>query len=386
MPILETSGDAGFQPIKLAISLQKGYAKEYRDRNWFNQVYFNKLSMYHALEGYIPILYRFEFRDTERRDYPVPENLLMTYYYPQKRKMSNLNGIIVIGGHPDISNAYSVTKVITPQLESLSLTKHAISHEFTQQMIDESLNMLAKPPQTKEIVEILKKSMNKNDEQLSTFYPILADPAYETQKLGIPNDFHIDGVFVFKVTEDFFSGTDIGKGILSLSLYHSKSATNIIKPDLAFPLIFKWQPVYNDILIELIKEDSKILPPSFSGQLIPSIILFNHRDTKDYTALIATVNVIEDQLYYCVAIAKTGHTDGRPLSLLSSALRREKFGQEKWLKIIENRHVIAEDSVRNQEYELDLISTDLIQVVAEINLTADGVFDLGILESIELEE
>jgi len=372
-----------FEPMYLAITLPKGYAKEYKDRNLFDSIYFSKLSMYHEQEGYIPILYDFQLQHNGVPDEPVPDKMLMTFYYPETKRMSNLNGIVVMGGQPDIYEAYQLTKQITPYLESLTLDKHGISHTQTISTIDESLHQLANPTTIRSARSVLKRSLSKKGEDLETFFPFLADTQYDQSNLSLPDDFAIDAVFMFGITEEFFSSTSIGTGISSLKLYHRQGST--LSPSLAFPLIFKWQPVYNDILKQL-KQSRSALSPDYRGRLVPQTVIFKHHDDDQITALISAIEYDQGKFTYHVAVANSNHDDGQPLSLLQAALSREKFGRSAWVDRLDNRNIIPKDSIKDQDYAEDLISEKLKMVVPETDLTSDGVFDLGKLRAIEVED
>lgn len=368
-----------FRPIHFALTLPKGFAKEYKDRDWFNSIYFSKLSMSQEQEGYTPILYNFTLKSEASYDLPVPERLLMTFYYPEKR-MSNLNGLIMIGGQPDIYQSYQITKTITPYLESLTLDEHGIGHDATISVIEETLNQLANPTSLRSTHEIIERSQGKTGDDLSTFYPILTDPEYEQDKLSLPMDFAIDAVFMFKIDPSFFSSTEIGAGLLSLRLYGMPEMNT--KPYLAFPLIFKWQPIYNDIL-NTIKQARGVLPDGYEGRLVPSTIVFDREGNQQKTALISAIGEFEGQLYYHVAVANSGADDGQPLSLLQSQLSREKFGQPDWVTKLDKLKSIPEDSIR-QEMDEAQIAAQLLLKVPETEVTVDGRFDLGKLRSIEL--
>lgn len=365
-----------------ALTLPKGYAKEYKDRNYFNSIYFSKLSMYHEQEGYIPILYQFDIEQDSSTDYQLPNSLLMTFYYPESRRMSNLNGLVIVGGQPSIYQAYQMTRSLTPYLESLTLEEHGIGHDATRAVIEETLNQLANPISVRSTQEVIERSQGKSGEDLSTFFPILGDDNYQREQLALPMDFAIDAIFIFKITDEFFQTTQIGSGIESMQLFGSEQM--MTKPSLAFPLIFKWQPIYNDILNSLKKAQGAI-PHDYSGKLIPSIIIFDRQGSDQKTALISAVQRNENDLYLHIAVANSGAEDGQPLSLLQKALAREKFGQQRWMEKLENNKIIPEDSIRDQEYGEDLIASQLTLKLPETQLTTDGVFDLGKLRSLQVE-
>ncbi|MHA2502731.1 MAG: hypothetical protein ACXAE3_07675 [Candidatus Kariarchaeaceae archaeon] len=368
-----------FAPVTLALTLPKGYAKEYMDREWFNTIYFQKLSMYHEQEGYIPILYNFIIDSFTQSEEPTPEQVLMTFYYPEKR-MSNLNGLVIIGGRPDIYTSFQMTKTLTPYLESLTLDEHGIGHLTTISVIDETLRQLATPTSVRPTQEVIERSQGKTGEQLSTFFPVLADEDYKRERLSLPTDFAIDAVFMFQIDDSFFSTTEIGMGINTMRMYAKPGSET--EPSLAFPLVFKWQPVYNDILTSL-KNAKRMMPSNFDGRLVPSVIIFERHGSDQNTALISAIGTYEDKLYYHVALANSGAANGQPLSLLQSALSREKFGREEWSARLVNPKSVPEDSIRDEPFGEDFIYSQLNLIVPETDLTADGRFDLGKLRAIK---
>ena len=183
------------------------------------------------------------------------------------------------------------------------------------------------------------------------------------------------------INEEFFESTEIGKGIETFRLYRQDNSS--ITPVLAFSLVFKWQPIYNDILNQL-KKDPSMLSNQYKGQLIPSVVIFKRQEDDGMTALISAIMPYNGRLYYHVIVANSGSTDGQPLSLLQAALGREKFGKESWVKRLDNLNFIPEDSIKDQEYADDLISSQLKLVVPETELTSDGQFDLGKLRSLQV--
>jgi len=301
----------------------------------------------------------------------------MTFFYPESKRMSNLNGIVIIGGRPDIYEAYHTTRMITPYLESLLLDKHQISHQETIATIDETLHQVANPIKIRGVEEILERTQAKSGKELRTFFPYLS-AGTDDASLVLPHNFRVDGVFMMGIAGSFFSSTAIGTGIETIRVYRRSGSE--LSPSLAFPLIFKWQPVYNDILKQL-KSDQSMLPPGYEGYLIPSVVIFQRHESREMTALITSIEEYQGQLYYHVAVANSGAADGQPLSLLQAALSREKFGQPAWVDRLDQQY-IPDESQQDQIYAEDLISTELNLVVPETELQTEGEFDLGKLRAL----
>ncbi|MCY3412224.1 MAG: hypothetical protein INQ03_11375 [Candidatus Heimdallarchaeota archaeon] len=380
-PAGEESGEVinkfAYSPINLAITLPKGFIHEYRERHWFDQIYFGKLSMSSEQQGYKPILYKFNLQSEGTYDEPLPDNILLTFFYPEKRN-TQLAGIVIIGGNPDIYYAYQTSELLTPYLEAILVEKHPYSLDTHKQVISETLNLVASPTNYRSSAEIYAQTVRKTGDAVSSFYPILLQE--EQQSLTLPNSFKVDALYSLEVEKEFFNTEKIGAGAKSLSLFVNRQGEtlyNEIEGHLVFPLILKWMPIYADILTQMNKAHS-VLPYKYEGYIKPEVIIFEQLNEQSYTALITSITEDEGKLFYNVAIARSGYSEGQPLSLLQSALLREKFGLVSWRKTMEEKQLNEEP----KEYT-DRITMNLIKVLDTVNLRTDeGVFDLGLVLSL----
>ncbi len=361
-----------FEAIGLALTLPKGFAIEYKQRNWFDQVYFGMISMSQEQRGYRPILYQFELDHDKKYGVPLPSRILLTFYQPEKKRISQLVGIVIIGGQPDIYAADTATKILTPHLESLLIDKHSVETKLHENIIEETLIRVSSPIKVKSIVQILETSERKEGEKLATFFPILADEDFQQKKLSLPHDFQVDGAFVFGLNDDFFTTDEIGGGLETLSLYAKEQGDKTINGGLSFPLIIKWQPVYNDILTQLKKTQNKALPQEYGGKIKPAVVIFHQERDNSYTALISTVTTVQDQQFYNVAVARSGYHEGKPLSFLLSALSREKFGEDVWVR-----------RMREHDFSEDALFIDWKNLLDKIALRSEGKFDIGIIRALK---
>ncbi len=370
-----------FPPIELALILPKGFIHEYKDRKWFDQIYFGKLAMSNDQSGYKPILYQFSLEYSNKYDQPLPENILMTFYYPETKSITNLSGLVIIGGQANIYESYRITKLLTPQLEALLLEKYPISNDKQISMIEETLSLVSTPVNIKSPYDIMEQTVRSKGSDLTTFYPIIDQE--EMTELSLPNDFRVDAVFVISIEDNFFSTEKIGDGLQDLTLFvnDGKQIYKQITADLVYPLILKWQPVYNDILSKLKKRENKILPNDFKGHLKPNIVAFEQSDGSN-TVLISKVTTIKDKNYYNVALARSGYgNDGKPISLIQSALSREKFGSETWRKQIDTYNLELKNVKTSSS---DHISLNLKNVIDKLSLlTKEREFDLGLVLSLK---
>jgi hypothetical protein len=116
------------------------------------------------------------------------------------------------------------------------------------------------------------------------------------------------------------------------------------------------------------------------------VVIFRNQKTDEYTALISSIGEYAGTLYYHIALATSGRQGGQPLSLLEKQLGREKFGQDSWVNRVVEQNTGFKDGYRDSMFAEDLISTDLVEVVARTSLSSEGSFDLGRLQAINLEE
>lgn len=220
----------------------------------------------------------------------------------------------------------------------------------------------------KEILEVLEE---KSAEQITSFYPIFGDADYKKQLLSLPNNFQLHAIFILEISEKFFHTEHMGEGIKTLSFYRDESIGKVITGSDAFPLIIKWQPLYNDIQTELQKYGTGILPKTFTGYVKPKIIIFKTQD--NITGLITKVTEIDGKQYINIGIAKSGSKNGQPLSLLDIQLNREKFGSKQWKERITEHY----DSS-------DAISYNLSKVIDEEYIQDEnGMLDLGKIKSFQ---
>jgi len=370
----------GFSPIELAITLPKGFAREYQGRDWFNQIYFGMLSQSQESEGYKPILYKFIFDHQTSDSASLPKNILLTFYYPDNKLQTSVSGISIIGGQPEINDAYETTKQLVPYLESLYLDKHKNADSLIKEIISEKLSFVSNPISIKPIEQILEGTVNKKGDQLKTFYPILAQSDLAIDSLSIPETFRIDAVFRFGISEVFFNSNSIGGGLKQMSLY-TRTNGKPIDSSLALPLIIRWQPVYNDILSAL-KSRKQIFPQGYDGRILPSIIVFERPEDKSFTVLISNITGNSERgYYYNVALAQSGDSrNGKPLSHLQSALNREKFGEQSWIDRLV-RHFEEMKDGNAQDTSTDSILATLESILDNVELTTNGVFDFGLITS-----
>ena len=362
-----------FKPIELAIALPKGYAVEFKHRDFFNQIYFGMLSMDHDLEGFRPIVFQFEIHHNKKYDTPLPDKLLLTFYHPEKIGLSQLIGLVILGGQPDIYNAYQNTKSLTPFLESILIDKHPFANELQKEIIQETLSKISQPIMVKPLIQILETSERKKGEKLASFFPILDDPKYHKEKVLLPTNFRVDAAFIFKINPEFFSTHSIGGGLKNMSLYVRDQDKDEIEGRMAFPLIVKWQPVYNDILAQLKLGKDIGIPEDYEGKIVPSVTIFNQKSNNSYIALISNITEIGEDQFYNVAIARSGDTEGgKPLSFLQSALSRGKFGENVWKK-----------RMKEQDFSEDALFINWKKEIDEINLDKEGRFDIGLLRSLK---
>jgi hypothetical protein len=331
------------------------------------------LSMSQDQEGYRPILYKFDVLTESNYEIPTPTQMLLTFYQPEKERLSQLVGIVIIGGEPDIYDAYRATKMLTPYLESLLIEKHPFTAKIQKSIVKETLSKVSSPVKVKSIISVLETSERKEGDKLNTFFPILGDKTYHQEQLALPQDFRVHAAFIFEINDEFFTTSDIGGGIETLTLFSSRSLEYGMEGRLAFPLVVKWQPVYNDILVQLRKVHDQKIPPDFEGKVIPTVIIFKQDKDNSYTALISNISKIGEKTYFNAAVTKSGfEEDGKPLSFLISALRREKFGSEVWSRRMEN-----------QDFSEDAIFLNWDKIIDNLQLNSDGKFDIGLIRSLK---
>ena len=121
---------------------------------------------------------------------------------------------------------------------------------------------------------------------------------------------------------------------------------------------------------------SNILPNDWQGILKPNVVIFEDVVEKIHVALITAVHQNGDDFVYSVAVTRSGYgKEGQPLSLLQSALGREKFGQESWRKLL--------DSNQGKEKVGEQLSVNLKRVIERLSVKRDGKFDLGLIMSLK---
>lgn len=145
------------------------------------------------------------------------------------------------------------------------------------------------------------------------------------------------------------------------------------------PLILKWQPVFNDILSQLKSNKVGILPNEYSGLLKPEIIVFEQVVEGSHVAVITNISTIGENMFFNIAIARSGYKAGMPLSLLHSALKREKFGGKSWRDQLDRNNELRQKAEKIDETSIvDQITLKLEKVIDGISLlNEDQKFDLG---------
>jgi hypothetical protein len=359
--------------ITLALNLSKGFGRELYDRNWLNQVYFSKLSMMQEEGGFQPILYNFSLSD--EKEVKIPPNLIMSFYSPKIKRVTQMVGIVVLGGNPEISDVYAKSDVLMPFLEGLLLDPHNLEHDNMKLFASEILALVANKPNLRKINDIYEQNEQTVTEKIPSFYPILK---YETadNQLSLPNTFMLDAVFIFEINESFFFTDKIGGGLNSMSLYineNEEKKYDEIAGNLAFSLVLKYQPMFNDILTQLRSQSFEFLPANYQGHLIPKTIILKDQSSSTFISLIGSMSQIGDKLFYNVAIARSDYQNGEPISFLEKALAREKFGSQNW-----------REKLGDRKLSIDSITFNLRSKYVDLQVVDNnGNFDLGRITSLK---